>query len=169
MQGARSWWSKSQLEGQFCRGPTNSSMFHCTSWHILNGKLTWLRTLIFKDVWNLWFCFLIHAFVVGLRPDVLCASVHHNKDEILKKARIPERAIAFIYCVMLSMVKWCKSNLPWGMPAALEFGVRVMGEHKKQNAIPSTVRFCRHNSGPITIRNHHSTFDYAIPFSYLPE
>ena len=38
-----------------------------------------------------------------------------------------------------------------------------MGEHKKQNAIPSTVRFCRHNSGPITIRNHHSTFDYVIP------
>ena len=51
--------------------------------------------------------FLIHAFVVGLRPDVLCASVHHNEDEILKKARIriPERAIAFIYCVMLSIVK----------------------------------------------------------------
>jgi hypothetical protein len=71
--------------------------------------------------------------------------------------------------VMLSIVKWCKSNLPWGMPAALEFGVRVRGEHKKQNAIPSTVRFCWHNSGPITIRNHHSTFDYAIPFSYLPE
>jgi hypothetical protein len=34
--------------------------------------------------------------------------------------------------------------------------------------IPSAVRFCQHDSGPI--RNHHSTFDYDHSiFSYLPE
>ncbi len=73
---------------------------------------------------------------------------------------LPERATAFICCVMSSMVNDKRAILPLGMLAA--------GSGMQQKVIPSAVRFCQHDSGPI--RNYHSTFDYDHSiFSYSPE
>jgi hypothetical protein len=68
------------------------------------------------------------------------------------------------------------------MPA-LDFGMQIVGEHKKQNMISSAVRFCQHDFGPSdaitqlllircqilstqlwTFRCHHSTFTHSIIF-----
>lgn len=157
---------------------TNSPwcMFHLTSWGIIHGRLTWLRTMILPDIWvinwNFLFTFLVHAFNSSPAldqmfsvPAFIAAKRRYLKRPVLKSPaslfELPERATASICCVTLPMVNWWKSNLAIGNASSI--GVWNAGQGRTQKAKNDSfaVRFCQHNSEPIRI--HHSTFDYVIP------
>jgi hypothetical protein len=131
--------------------------------------------------------------LVGLRQDDgFFASIACNEEEILKEAGIEVIVITLVciaqegdcihllcdvfHCEMTKGQSYAVGNASFG-----DFGMQIVGEHKKQNMIPSAVGFCQYDLGPSdvitqlllihcqilstrlqTFRCHHSIFTHSL-------
>ncbi len=151
--------------------------------------LRWLTSHQLQSI----LCHPCLQLLVGLKPDNgFFASVACNKEEILKESGI-EVIVVFLVCIaqegdcihllcdvihgeMTKDQSCAVGNASFG-----DFVMQIVGEHKKQNMIPSAVGFFQHNSGPSdvitqlllircqmlstqlrTFRCHPSTFTHSL-------